>query len=293
MVENENFNLDDVLGAGKLMTRNAGHLMSRRSFTVLSLSAAMMATTAARAAQGMQVTESIVEVKTADGVCDASFAHPTTGSYPGVIVWGDIMGLTPAFRDLGKRLAAQGFSVLVPNPYYRKAKAPVFAAPLQESDRPMVMTYVGPIMAPGVLEKDTISHAAFLETQPSVNKAKKLGITGYCIGGGLAMRSAVALADRAGAGVSFHGGALITDPATVAKIKSRFYFAVSGDDAQKEPATMDKLKAAFDAAKTPVEIEVYSSTKHGWCVPGTPEYDMAEADRAFNKMVALYKQSIA
>ena len=277
----------------------AGHVMTRRSFTVLSLAAGLMANTSARAAQGMQVTETNVQIKTADGMCDAAFFHPATGSHPAVLVWTDIMGLRPAYRDLGKRLAAEGYAVLVPNPFYRKAKAPVFDAPLKfPDDLPKVMPFVATINAPGAAEGDTAAFVAFLDSQASVNKAKKIGVHGYCMGGPLSMRTAAAIPDRIGAGASFHGGGLATDKPDsphllVPKMKARFYFGVAENDDKEEPDVKDKLKAAFDAAKVPVEIEVYPGTLHGWCVPGSPVYNMEAAERAWSKLLALYKQGVA
>ena len=285
----ENRNLDHLLGAG----------MTRRSFAFLSLAAGLAAATTARAAQGMQVNESIVQIKTKDGMCDASFAHPATGSYPGVIVWTDILGLRPQFRDLAKRLAAEGYAVLVPNPFYRKGKAPVFDGPLNlPADFPKVMPIVATINAPGAVESDSTAFVAFLDSQPSVSKAKKIGVHGYCMGGSLAMRTAATLGDRAGAGATFHASRLVTDQPNsphllVPKIKSRFYFGVAESDDKEEVGAKEKLKAAFDAVKVPAEVELYPGTEHGWCIPGTPNYNMAAAERAWAKLVSFYKQGIA
>jgi carboxymethylenebutenolidase len=272
--------------------------MTRRTFEGLALAAGFLAT-AARAAQGGQVIDSTVDIKTADGICDAAFLHPATGSYPGVVIWTDIVGLRPAFRDLGKRLAAEGYAVLVPNPFYRRARAPVFDSTLDmRNPVPQAMPFVATIAAAGAVERDAVAFAAFFDSQPAVSKAKKFAAIGYCMGGSLAMRTAATLSDRLGAGASFHGGGLVTEmpnsPHLLAsKIKSPFYFAVAASDDREQPDAKTRLKAAFDAAHVPVEIEVYPGTLHAWCVSDTVNYDRPAAERAWGKLSALCRQSLA
>ena len=143
---------------------------------------------------------------------------------------------------------------------------------------------------------------AFLDAQPQVNNTKKIGTQGYCMGGPLVVKTAAALPNRIGAGASFHGGGLVTDksdsPHLLApKIKAQMYFGVASNDDQRQPDAKDKLKEAFAAAKVAAEIEVYPS-KHGWCVadmpPDTagPIYNMSDADRAWGKLVRLYKTAL-
>ena len=226
----------------------------------------------------LPVVETNVEVKTPDGTSDAVFIHPATGTYPGVLVWPDALGLRPAMRDIGKRIAAEGYSVLVPNPFYRTAKAPVFGPSFSfqnPDDRAKLSQMTGPLNAPGAAEKDAIAYIAFLDAQPQVNKAKKIGTQGYCMGGPLVVKTAAALPNRIGAGASFHGGGLVTDkpdsPHLLApKIKARMYFGIASNDDERQPDAKDKLKEAFAAAKVPAEIEVYPGAMHGWCVPDMP-----------------------
>ena len=256
----------------------------------------------------MKVVETNVEIKTPDGICDAAFIHPATGSHPGVIIWTDALGLRPAFREMGKRIAAEGYSVLVPNPFYRAGKAPMFDSSKfsfqNKEDMAKLQGVMGPLNAPGNAEKDAVAYIAFLDTQKQVNKSKKIGTQGYCMGGPLVVKTAAVSPDRIGAGGSFHRGGLVTDkpdsPHLLApKIKAQMYFGIASNDDKRQPDAKDKLKEAFAAAHVPAEIEVYSESVHGWCVPdmpaqpGMPIYNKPDAERAWVKLVALYKTGLA
>jgi|SRR5665213_482339 len=280
----------------------------RRDFVGLSVAAGVAAATATASAAGLKVVETDVEVKTPDGTCDAAFIHPASGSHPGVLLWPDAFGLRPSMREMAKRLAAEGYSVLVPNPFYRISKAPFTDASTFNFANPDDMKKLGPLMgsvnAPGNAEKDAVAYVAFLDAQKPVNKSKKIGTQGYCMGGPLVVKTAAVLPDRIGAGGSFHGGGLVTDkpdsPHLLApKIKARMYFGIASNDDMRQPDAKDKLKEAFTAAKVPVEIEVYAGALHGWCVPdmpqqnGMPIYNKADAERAWGKLLALYKAGIA
>jgi carboxymethylenebutenolidase len=278
--------------------------VSRRDFIARSVAAGLVAATGQSFAATLTVVETEVTVKTPDGICDAAFIHPASGAYPGVIIWPDALGLRPSMRDMAKRLAAEGYSVLVPNPFYRVSKAPQFTtAATIDFKNPDTMTKIRPLMssvqAAGAAEKDAIAYVLFLDAQPQVDKAKKIGTQGYCMGGALVVRAAATVPERIGAGASFHGGGLVTDkpdsPHLLApKIKARMYFGVAANDDQRQPDAKDKLKESFKKAGVPAEVEVYPA-KHGWCVPdmpmedGAPIYDKAQADRAWSKLVALYK----
>lgn len=283
---------------------------SRREFVAMSIAAGLAAAAGSAAAADLPVTETNVEIKMAEGVCDAAFIHPTTGSHPGVLIWPDAFGLRPSMRDIAKRIAAEGYSVLVPNPFYRLAKAPVIADPASFSfQNPADMAKLQPLMASataqGNAEKDAAAYVAFLDAQSSVNKAKKIGTQGYCMGGPLVVRTAAALPDRIGAGASFHGGGLVTAAPTsphllAPKIKAKMYFGVAANDDARQPDAKDKLREAFAAAKVPAEIEVYPEAQHGWCVPdmpkqpnGQPIYSKPDAEKAWAKLVALYKTALA
>jgi len=282
--------------------------VARRDFVALSVAAGLAAATGTASAAGLQVVETNVEVKTPDGVCDAAFIHPSNGSHAGVLLWPDAFGLRPSMRGMAKRLAAEGYSVLVPNPFYRISKAPFTDASTFNFQNKDDMAKLGPLMgsvnAPGNAEKDAVAYVAFLDAQKQVNKSKKIGTQGYCMGGPLVLKTAAALPDRIGAGGSFHGGGLVTDkpdsPHLLApKIKARMYFGIASNDDMRQPDAKDKLREAFAAAKVPAEIEVYAGALHGWCVPdmpkqnGEPIYKMADAERAWGKLLALYKAGLA
>ena len=283
--------------------------LSRRDFVALSLAAGLAAAAGEKlvTAAELPVQVTNVDVKTPDGTCDATFIHPTTGSHPAVIIWPDAFGLRPAMVDMGKRIAADGYSVLVPNPYYRMTKAPGIEMAgfnfQNQADMAKLRPLMGSIGAAGAAEKDAAAFVAFLDAQKQVNAAKKIGTQGYCMGGPLVFRTMAAVPNRLGAGGSFHGGGLVTDQPTsphllIPKMKGRLYVAIASNDDSRQPDAKDKLKEAFSAANVPAEIEVYKSL-HGWCVPDMPAaadspiYNKPEAEKAWAKLVALYKTALA
>ncbi len=280
--------------------------LSRRDFVALSVATGLAAATRAEAA--LAVTETDISIETSDGTCDSAFIHPTTGAHPGVLIWPDAFGLRPAMREMGRRLAGEGYAVLVPNPFYRVSKAPQYetAANVDFADpatRARLGPLIGSINAAGAAEKDAAVYVAFLDAQAQVDRTRKIGTQGYCMGGALAMRSAAAVPDRIGAGASFHGGGLVTDksdsPHLLApRIRARMYVGVAASDDQRQPEAKDKLRAAFVAASVRVEIEVYPA-RHGWCVAdmpteaGAPIYSPPDAERAWDKLLALYRSALA
>jgi carboxymethylenebutenolidase len=283
--------------------------LSRREFVSMSVAAGLAAAVGSTVGAQGSAVEKNVEIKTPDGTCDAAFIHPASGSHPGVLIWPDAFGLRPAMRDFAKRLAAEGYSVLVPNPFYRVAKPPAVPEPgsfdfSNKADMAKLMPLMGSVTAAGAAEKDAAAFVAFLDAQPQVNKARKIGTQGYCMGGPLVMRTAAAVPDRIGAGASFHGGGLVTESPQsphllVPKMKARLYIAVAANDDQRQPDAKDKLREAFAAAKVPAEVEVYDGALHGWCVPdmplqsGKPIYDKPAAEKAWAKLLALYKTALA
>jgi carboxymethylenebutenolidase len=288
---------------------DSGRELSRRDFVAMSLSAGIAAAAGSSTAGAqMQVVEKNVEIKTPDGTCNAAFIHPATGSYPAVIIWPDAFGLRPAVREMGKRLAADGYAVLVPNPFYRVAKDTGIDTATFSFQNPTDRAKLGPLMgsiqAAGAAERDAVAFIAFLDAQKEVNKAKKIGTQGYCMGGALVMRTAATAPDRVGAGASFHGGGLVTDrpdsPHLLApKIKARMYFGVAANDDKQQPDAKDKLREAFAATKNPAEVELYSNSQHGWCMTdmpaqaGMPIYNKPDAERAWSKLLALYKANLS
>jgi carboxymethylenebutenolidase len=278
--------------------------LSRRDFVAMGIAAGIVAAAGGASAADMQVVEKDVEITTPDGTCNAAFIHPTTGSHPAVLIWADAFGLRPALRDMGKRLAAQGYTVLVPNPFYRVTKDPKIDTATFDfaKNRDVIQPLMNSITADGAAEKDAVAFIAWLDQQKEVNKSKKIGTQGYCMGGPLVMRTAASSA-RIGAGGSFHGGGLVTNnpnsPHLLApKIHARMYFGVAKNDDERQPDGKDKLKAALDAAHVANKIEVYPAN-HGWCMPDMPApanapiYSKPDAERAWGELLALYKQALA
>jgi carboxymethylenebutenolidase len=280
---------------------DAAPALSRRDFIAFA-AGFTAAATGTSSDPGPPVVDLDIDVKTPDGICDAVFIHPVQGSHPGILLWHDSPGLRPVIRDLGKRIAAEGYSVLVPNLFYRAHRAPVFDASFDyannPADREQYARTVASFLAPGAAERDAVAYIAFLDSQLQVNKKKKIGTHGYCLGGPYIMRTAAALPDRVGAGASFHGGFLVTNkpnsPHLLApKIKARLYFAIAADDDKREPEVKNQLREAFAAADVRAEIEVYPNALHGWCVPDSKAArNTQDAERAWNKLVALYKEAL-
>src|SRR5580692_5379905 len=269
-------------------------LVTRKQFgAMLGAGVAMMLP---RVADAAEVTESDVTVKTPDGTADCYFVHPSGGTAPGVLVWPDIFGLRPAFRQMGKRLAESGYSVLVVNPFYRTKKAPT-ASQGAATPIPELMP-----LAQGLNEMTHMTDAkafiGWLDTQSSVAKNRKMGTQGYCMGGPIAFRTAAAVPDRVGAVGSFHGGGLVTDMPNsphlqAAKTKAQFLIAIAANDDMRSPKEKDVLKETFAKANLSAEIEVYVGSAHGWCPPDSGVYNEPLAERAWIRLLALYEKALA
>jgi carboxymethylenebutenolidase len=269
-------------------------LVTRRQFGVLlGAGVAMMLP---RVVDAVAVTDSDVTITTPDGSCDAYFVHPSSGTAPGVLLWPDIFGLRPAMRQMGKRLAESGYSVLVVNPFYRTKKAPTAeqgaATPVQ-SLMPL---------ARGLNETTQMTDAkafvAWLDQQASVAKNRKIGTQGYCMGGPIAFRTSAAVPGRVGAVASFHGGGLVTDQPNsphlqASKTKAQFLICVAANDDQRAPTEKDVLKETFAKANLPAEIEVYAGAAHGWCPPDSGVYNEPQAEKAWSRLIALYGKALA
>jgi carboxymethylenebutenolidase len=278
--------------------------MSRREFAALSL--AVGATAAAGiSAAAAAVVDADVQVRTPSGTCDAALVHPQgDGRWPAAILFVDAFGLRPTMRDMAKRLAADGYTVLVPNPYYRSTKPPGIEPGFDftnPADRAKLEALRAPLTSEAVMQ-DATAYVKFLDSQSSVDKKAKMGVFGYCMGGPMTMQAAAALPERISAGASFHGGGLVTDKPDsphmlVPKMKAQYYFGIAENDDQRQPDAKTKLDDAFRAAHLPAKIEVYPGTLHGWCVKdmplqnGKPIYNEAAAERAWSELVALFKRA--
>jgi carboxymethylenebutenolidase len=273
--------------------------LSRRRFGALTLGVGLSAMLP-RLADAADTTDSEIEIKTPDGTCDAYLVHPVKGKYPAVLIWPDIFGLRPAFRQMGKRLAESGYTVLVINPFYRTQKAPTAPEHPDFNDpatRQALMSLAG-TLSPATALTDATAFVAYLDGQAATDKKRKMGTTGYCMGGPFVFRTAAAFANRVGAGATFHGGGLATDKPEsphllIPKMQAHFLIAIAENDDQREPEVKNILRDSFAKAKLPAEIEVYAGTKHGWCPPDSAVYNAEQAEKAWSRMLVLFKTALA
>jgi carboxymethylenebutenolidase len=265
-------------------------LVTRRQFGVM-LGAIMLP----QVANAVKVTESDVNVMTPDGTADCYFVHPATGTAPAVLVWPDIFGLRPAFRQMGKRLAESGYSVLVVNPFYRTKKAPTADAgsktPIQQ------LMPLAQALNETTHTTDAKAFIAWLDRQSSVARNRKVGTQGYCMGGPIALRTAAAVPDRVGAAASFHGGGLVTNMPNsphlqAAKTQVQLLIAIAANDDMRSPEEKNVLKETFAKVKVPAEIEVYTGAAHGWCPPDSQVYNEPQAEKAWSRLLALYGKAL-
>jgi len=265
-----------------------GNELTRRQFGALGLGATLAAMLPAIAVAA-EVAEHEVEIKTPDGTCDAHFVHPA-GATAAVLVWPDIWGLRPAFRAMGKRLAESGYAVLTVNPFYRSIKG-------QPATREDAFKYAGTLSAATHMA-DAKTFVTWLDAQKAVDTKRKIGTTGYCMGGSIVFRTAATQPGRIGAGCSFHGGGLTTaNPDSphlmIPQMKASMLVAIADNDDQKEPTSKDILRKAFDDAKVTAEIEVYKGANHGWMPPDSPNHNAEAAEKGWARKLALFKKALA
>ena len=291
MCDNDSF--DDML---EYQLRNG---VSRRQFGALSfglgLTSVLSVADAAAETVGAEV-----EIKTADGTADAYFVHPSKGKHAGVLIWPDIFGLRPAFKQMATRLAESGYSVLVVNQFYRIKKAPTSEehADFSDPETRKVLSGMSATLNPDTAMVDAKAFIAFLDRQPSVDKKRKIGTAGYCMGGPLIMRTAAFVPERVGAAASFHGGGLVTDKPEsphllIPKMKAQLLIAIAENDDQKQPEAKNVLRESFTNANIPAEIEVYAGTLHGWCPLDAKVYNAEQAEKAWGRMLALFARALA
>ena len=273
--------------------------MTRRRFSKLAAGAAMVAMLPP-VANAKATTTQEVRIKTPDGECDALFVHPTGGgAHPAVLMWPDILGLRPAFREMATRLAASGYAVLCINPYYRDAQAPVVqlgASFQDESTREKVMPMYRNLSAK-THQSDAEAFVTWLDEQTPVDTRRKVGTMGYCMGGPIVMRTAAVAADRIGAACSYHGGGLVTDKPDsphllIPKMNAQFLIAVAENDDEREPNTKVALGDAFKEHGLDAEIEVYEGAMHGWCVLDSRVYNHDAAEKAWGRTLALFQRAL-
>lgn len=272
--------------------------VSRRAFVAGSASTVMLSSTVASAQAN--VVEKDVNVPMSSGVSDSALFYPEgRGKWPAVLVWTDILGLRPVFREMGRRLAAEGYVVLVPNPFYRNSKAPVVDGTFDFSkpeDRAKVMPLAAALTAEANIS-DAKAYTTFLDQQPQTDTRKKMGVQGYCMGGPLTFRTAATVSNRIGAAATFHGGGLVTDKPDsphllIPQMKAEVLCCVADNDDKRDPSAKDKLKEAFATAHLKATVEVFEGCDHGWTVRGSQVYNEAGAERAWAERAELYKRNL-
>jgi carboxymethylenebutenolidase len=278
------------------------NVLNRRTAVALGSAAALAACTTTAEPEGgaVSLTERDVEITTADGACDAYFVAPSRGKHAAVLVWPDIMGLRPAFRTMGKRLAQQGYAVLTVNPFYRRQKGVVYDAATESFSTPAVRNRLVPLMQSlnaDTNRVDAIAFTGWLDQQREVDTRKGIGTTGYCMGGPLVMRTAAYVPNRIKAAGTFHGGGMATTQPNsphllVPQMKAKFLHCVAQNDDTQDPQMKERLRAAFAAANLPAEIEVYPA-QHGWCSIDSAVFDQVQADRAYGRLINLFSTALA
>ena len=289
----DNDSIDDMV---EYNLRTGG--LSRREFGSLTLGVGL-ASALPPIANAAETKESDVEIKTADGTADAYLVHPATGQHPGVLIWPDIFGLRPAFKQMGKRLAESGYSVLVVNPFYRTKKAPTAPEHPDFNDPPtrqMLMSLHDSLNLK-TATTDANAFIPYLDSQAAVDRKRKMGTTGYCMGGPFVFATAAAHPGRVGAGATFHGGGLVTDKPDsphllIPRMKAQFLIAIAENDDQKQPEAKNVLREAFAKAHLAAEIEVYKGTLHGWCPPDSQVYNKEQAEKAWSRLLVLFKTAL-
>lgn len=274
--------------------------VNRRQFALAGAGAAAVAALpgcATASAPGAVASRPVV-IETPAGKADAFFVHPATGTHPAVVMWPDIAGLRDAYKTMGTHLAGEGFAVLVVNQYYRSAPAPIMGS-LMEWRTPAGQATLKPMIAqitPDGTVADAAAFVRWLDAQPEVDTARRIGTCGYCMGGPFTVRTALSSPERVGAAASFHGGGLVGDAPDspvnlLAKTRAAYLFAIASNDDERAPDDKTALRAAADAAGRPAEVEVYPA-QHGWCTLDAPVYDKEQAEKAWSRMLALFSASL-
>lgn len=272
--------------------------VTRRDFGAMAgaagLAALLPVPAHAKAIKGREIS-----FATPDGTADGYFVAPASGRHPGVIVWPDVMGIRPAFRQMADRLAQSGYAVLTINPFYRSVKGE-FLKPGESFAQPAVREKVGPwraLLTPDAVERDAAAYLAVLDKQPEVNLKRGVGTTGYCMGGPFTFRTAAINPGRVRAVGSFHGGGLVTEKPDsphllIPRTKASYLIAIADNDDKRAPVEKDVLRRAFADAKRPAEVEVYAGAMHGWTVPGGEVYNAAQAARAWSRLLMLFGKAL-
>jgi len=273
--------------------------LTRRRFGAMALGATFAAMLP-KPAYALAVGGEEITLKTPDGMADAYFAHPQAGRHPGVLIWPDIFGLRPTFKAMARRLSESGYCVLAINPFYRTKKAPTAPehADFNDPATRTALMALAHTLTPMQTVADAKAFVAFLDLQPAVDVKRKLGAAGYCMGGPFALRTAAACPGRIGAVASFHGGGLVTSlPESphllIPRTRAQYLIAIAANDDEQDPSAKTVLRESFDSAHLQAEVEVYKGTLHGWCPPDSMVYNHDQAEKAWERLLALLKIALS
>jgi carboxymethylenebutenolidase len=276
-----------------------GGKLNRRQFNQMLVLGTLSAVLPQFAVADESIMQQQVSVKTPHGTADCLFSAPKTGSHPAVVMWPDIKGRRAAFDMMGQRLAAQGYAVLVVNPFYRDVSGAALPEGI-EFPAPEARKILSPMRAK-LTQQAVVSDAeaffAFLDQQSAVDTKRQGALMGYCMSGAFTMFAAAAMPKRIGAIASFHGGGLATDNAdsphhTVVESDALALHAIAENDNERSPEMQPMLKEAYRAAGLTAHIEVYPDTLHGWTPPDSKVYNEKQAERAWQQTLALFKQAL-
>lgn len=283
-------------------TKLAAGELSRRQFGALSGAAALAACSGDLTADDDEVSvgdlvENRVLIDTEDGEMDAFFVHPASGKHPAVIVWPDIASLRESKRNIARRLANEGYAVLVANPYYRDVPGDRFESSVafrEAGGFEIVKPWRDKLSSEAVM-RDADALVGWLDGQEAVDTERGIGTQGYCMGGPFTAYTAHSRPGRVKAAASFHGGGLVRDdedsPHRILEQGTSYLIAIAKNDDARAPVEKGEIRKAADAAGVRAEIEVYAGD-HGWTVPDNPAYAEAEAERAWARLLALYEGAL-
>lgn len=243
-----------------------------------------------------------LDIPTPDGVADAYLVHPDDDSaHPGVLVIQDGFGLRPSLRTLADRIASHGFTVLLPNAFYRHGRAPVVDLPdfIDPGERPEIFQQVFPLirdLTPDRVRADVGAYLDWMAASPKVAPGK-VGLTGYCMGARLAVMAAAMFPESIGAVAGFHGGPLVTDAPDsphlmVENITGELYFAHAGEDHHMTPEHIAQFDKALEAAGVRHRTEVYDGAQHGFTQADTAAYDAQSDDRHYVELLGLFDRTL-
>ncbi|MEV4227592.1 dienelactone hydrolase family protein [Streptomyces bobili] len=241
-------------------------------------------------------SDKMLHIPTPDGRSDAFAAFPDGGGrHPGVLMYADGFGIRPVLREMARELAGHGYYVLVPNFFYRQGPAPVIELPeyIGEEARPAVLAQLMPLIVAHTAERtlrDADAYLSFLTTRPEV-AAGPVAVTGYCIGGLLATRTAAAHPGQVAALAAFHAPVSADGPGAFADITAQTHFGHAESDLT--PEALAELDQALDAAAFDYTSEIYPGTTHGFTMSDTDAFDSVGLKRHWNRLLPLLDRTLA